>query len=42
MKQMLIDNEQELSMQKSFGAVKIGSFSKTACTVSVLLCEVGV
>ena len=34
MKQMLIDNEQELSMQKSFGAVKIGSFSKTACTVS--------
>ena len=34
MKQMIIDNENELSQQKTFGAVRIGTLTKTACTVS--------
>lgn len=36
MKQQLIDNEHQHSVQKKFGAVKIGSFSKTACTMGYL------
>jgi hypothetical protein len=34
MKQQMIDNEMQYSMEKRFGAVRIGSFSSTPCTVS--------
>jgi len=36
MKQMIIDNENELSQQKTFGAVRIGTLTKTACTLGYI------
>ena len=36
MKQQIIDNEHQHSVLKKFGAVKIGAFSKTACTMGYL------